>query len=137
MRKILLILTLLILVGCSSEDIIVGVGEYACETNSDCTIATLNQCTCGSGGQQIAISSDFISDWQNILNEQGTDINCNEIISDHASCYSEAKCVNNMCELVLDKKLFCSDSNAKTNCLDPQEFHEYGLHCDQILEICE
>tara|TARA_Y100000310_G_C20669593_1_gene809487 strand:- start:1043 stop:1450 length:408 start_codon:yes stop_codon:yes gene_type:complete len=134
MKKIILLLTLLLLVGCT-EQTIIGSGEYVCEIDSDCLVATLDPCTCGSGGQQKAINMDFQSSWQNILNEQYTDTTCEDEISDHASCFTEAKCVENTCQLVLDKSLFCSGSNAKTNC-ETEEFSQYGLSCEEIVLIC-
>lgn len=121
---------------------------YKCEKNSDCIPVTFG-CGCASYGANIAINKNYSETWHKSFNKLS---GCNFAISNHPSCYSEAKCINRSCEMVLSKKSICS-SYELDNCKNyPERFMKgasdlhilqdfkskwSGISCQDIIKMCK
>jgi len=102
---------------------------YKCKKDSDCISVTFG-CGCASYGANIAINKNYSETWHKSFSKFH---GCNFAVSNHPSCYSEAKCINRNCEMILSKKLICS-SHEFDNCKNYPERYLKGAPDIHILQ---
>jgi len=71
-----------------------------CTQDSDCILVNSGCCGCSYGGGKTAVNKYYIGYWNENLSISCKDISCPAVISTDMSCFSEAKCVNNICKTV-------------------------------------
>jgi hypothetical protein len=69
---------------------------YSCSQDSDCITVKGDCCGCGAGGTATAINKNFEKGWYEKLPK---DCICIQVMSNHPSCFKEARCINNKCVL--------------------------------------
>ena len=152
----LIITTLLLLYGCSREiELPEEVSErptdnffeiekeqlYFCEKDQDCVKVIPDCCGCNSGGIMTTINKKYFDDW-NYHQRQVCRLDCTNEESQHISCFSEPKCVNNTCKLIPNKELVC-DSLLHLNCKHISEDRldeikkSNGISCREVIKFCK
>jgi len=115
---------------------------YSCENDSDC-MAVSGCCGCNGGGELNIINVKYIDEWNSYQKQNCKMISCIAVMSQHISCFSEPKCVNNLCTSIPNKEYLCG-SLLFSNCKEytPQEKWDEirasnGISCRKVMDICE
>jgi hypothetical protein len=116
---------------------------YSCEKNEDCTVITPGCCNCNSAGRAISINIKYVEEWAAYREQLCVRYGCVLEISQHVSCFSQARCVSNKCILVPNIDYLCSFGplgNCKS--FTPEERWDdverrIGISCRQVMELCE
>jgi len=85
----------------TTKPIVPSLNMEACSQDSDCIVVKGDCCGCDAGGTATAINKNFENEWYEKLS---TDCICTQVISNHPSCFKEARCVNNKCVLKSKEK---------------------------------
>jgi Na+/melibiose symporter-like transporter len=72
---------------------------YSCYQDTDCIRVAGGCCNCNSGGTATSINKYFETEWNDKLSRECAEIGCPAVMSDHPSCFKEAKCIDNKCVL--------------------------------------
>lgn len=87
------------------------IGEYiiipasifnSCRSDNECVIVKKDCCGCDQDGEATIINEKYLAAWEKI-NSIRCNVLCNQITSDHPSCFARPKCVNNKCQLIPDQ----------------------------------
>ncbi|HLC47366.1 MAG TPA: hypothetical protein VJI75_06595 [Candidatus Nanoarchaeia archaeon] len=115
---------------------------YSCEIDSDCVIVKSACCGCNAMGKSTSINKRYLEDWNSNQRVICADSDCAMAISQHISCFSEPKCLNNTCKLIPRREELC-DSLLLLNCkkstpedqLDSLQ-RGNGISCREVIELC-
>ena len=138
---IALILFLIIILGIIIFYFIYSQKSTECEVDSDCALARTECCAYS----RTAMNNESAENWKNILSKKcGQFSVCPEMISQHISNFSNAKCQKNECIAEPDKDRVCNDSHLYKNCksvTNETSLEKYkesiGTSCDEIIKLCE
>ena len=70
--------------------------DYSCSEDSDCVKVQGGYCGCGAGGNATTINKNSQEEWM----DKWRGMACLAVMSEHHTCFEEAKCVSEKCELV-------------------------------------
>ena len=74
---------------------------YYCQQDNDCIKTDGDYCGCSSGGTATAINSKYEEYWIGLLEDQGRNVGCATVLSDHWTCVnSGVRCIESRCELI-------------------------------------
>jgi len=114
----------------------------SCTKDSDCTVVNLDCCGCNAGGMATVINPYYLDAWNQTVLVGCEGYSCTAVMSQHISCFSEAKCVSGTCTLNPNPGEICA-SDLYSNCQGvegdelEQTKDEYGASCQEIIDICE
>jgi len=115
----------------------------SCKVNGDCVLAKSGCCGCSEGGTNAALSKSFAPAWEKELSSGCASTSCPTVMSQHASCYAKAVCLDGACRLQIEADSLCADESLKLNCMGaapsstPGESKQYGVSCGYINFICQ
>ncbi|MFH1536871.1 MAG: hypothetical protein ABID45_02720 [Patescibacteria group bacterium] len=138
---ITLILLLIIIMSVTVYYFIYSQKSTECEVDSDCALARTECCAYS----RTAMNNDSAENWKNILSKKcGQFSICPEMISQHISLFSNAKCQKGVCIAEPDKDRVCNDSPIYENCksitkeASLQSYEEGNdVDCEEIIKLCE
>ena len=138
---ITLILLLIIILGVTVFYFIYSQKSTECKVDSDCALARTDCCAYS----RTAMNNESAENWKNILSKKCGQFNvCPEVVSQHISQFSNAKCEKNQCIAKPDPDRVCNESPIYENCksvTNETSLEKYkesiGASCKEIIKLCE